>query len=294
MTQAAKLTVDAPARRGPMYSLLLAAPTPTVVDDDVWAGWQFTPEALAFTGAGRLPTNCIGDTTADTVPATRPAVVDGDPFLVYATDQCSSLGWQAADYMGRARRALELIQSAQIAEELWDGSLSGTLSNTPLTSLSSDQMTTSAVSIRDAFALIEQGIARQGRGQQGMIHMTPQLLAHAHAEYLIDKVGNLWMSPMGNIVVADAGYSGNGPFMTANSTSQWIYGTSVIEVLLGPIEFLPAAALGDNSTAFMWEALDRTTNKVVVTAERLAGYRWDESIHVAAQVNVGIPAYGGS
>lgn len=294
MTQAAKLTVDAPTRRGPAYSLLIAAPTPTVVDDDVWAGWQFTPEAGAFTGVGRQATNCLGDNGTNIAGTTRPSLVDGDPFLVYATDTCSATGWQRADYMGRARRLLETVQSAQIAEELWDGSLSGTLSNTPLTSLSSDQLTTSAVSIRDAFALIEQGIARQGRGQLGMIHMTPQVLAHAHAEYLIDKVNGLWLSPMGNIVVADAGYSGNGPFMTANTTSQWIYGTSVIEVMLSPIMFMPSADLANDPAAFMIEALDRTINKVVVTAERLAGYKWDESIHVAAQVNVGIPAYGGS
>lgn len=295
MTQAAQLTIDATPRRLAAYSLLIAAPTPTVLDDDLWAGWRFIPEAYGFNGTGRLPTNCLGNTTLGPVPAVRPTTVDGDPFLLYATDQCSAMGWQAADYMGRARHLLEIVQSAQIAEEVWDGSLvAGGLVNKPLVDMASDQLTTAAVSIRDAFALIEQGIARYGRGELGMIHMTPQVLAHARAEYLLEKQGNLWLSPMGNIVVADAGYSGNGPFVTANTTSQWIYGTSVIEVLLGPIMFFPNAELAVDLGQFMAEALDRTTNKVVVTAERLAGYKWDESIHVAAQVNVGVPAYGGS
>ena len=73
-----------------------------------------------------------------------------------------------------------------------------------------------------------------------MIHCTPQVLTHLVDRGSVIKEGNVWVTPMGHIVVADAGYSGDGPDAdAADSTSQWMYGTSLLSVILGPVEIIP-------------------------------------------------------
>lgn len=284
----------------PVYSLLGCAPTLDVPAEEWFSGAKWLPEFTNTANTnGAILIDCIGDTAsgAGMTAAAAPSTKGLFPFGVFSSFQCSATGFQIADYAGRARRLLDATQSYNIAKELWSGAINGgagALGNGQLNAANptTDTLSAAAVAPDVAFALVEQGIAYYGHGRRGMIHCTPQVLLMIHTLYGLEQRNGLWMTPMGNIVVADAGYDGSAPGGTAASTSQWIYGTEVIEVLLSPVINLPNADLFGDEAAFMAEALDRTVDKVTVYSFRAAAIRWDQQIHVAAQVNVGIPAYG--
>lgn len=270
--------IPAQPAQPPRYGLLAAAPV--VTDEEMrWAlaGWNMVPEQCGV--GGRVAIDCEGETVA-LVPDASPGTVEGGGFLVWAGDRCSTFGALGRDRAGLARRQLVATESYQIAEELWKG----TFVNRALTDSASDELTTAAVSPLDAIARLEHGLARCGKGRRGMIHVTPQLLVHVAGAQAGAQTGNLWLTPTGNIIVADAGYDGSGPGNVAAGATQWAYATSMVEVRLGPIEVLDEMAV----------VLDRTVNTAVVIAHRAATVSWDECCHLAAEVSVPVPAIGGA
>lgn len=274
--------IEAPPALPPRYGLLVAA---KVVDDPgITNGVTFAPEICA--GGETLAITNIGNTAALTA-STKRAFLDADPFVVSHSEKASAHAGTTYDYEGRARRALAASESKLIAAELWEGTIrtAASLSNVALVDTTSDTLTTAAVSPTVALADVENGIAYYTNGSRGMVHMTPQLLSHLVAANVLVKEGSLWLTPMGNIVVADAGYTGNGPGAAADSSTQWIIGTSMLEVRLGTVD-VPGA------WGRAW--IDPSDNDVTVFAQRPALIVWDECAHVAAQVNIGIPAYAGA
>lgn len=292
--------IDPAAALPPVYSLLTAAPALDLPGEDWLSGSKWLPELTRTSGGlsnGAVAIDCIGDTQTGMTAEDAPTVQDLFPFAVFGSFRCSATAFQTADYAGRARRLLDATQSYNIAKELWSGAINAgayALGNGQLNAANptTDTLSAAAVAPDVAFALIEQGIAYYGHGRRGMIHCTPQVFYIAMENGSITRQGGRWVTPMGNIVVADAGYDGSAPGGAAAGASQWIYGTEVIDVLLSPVINLPNAALVDDDAAFMAEALDREINRVTVYAFRAAAIRWDQQIHVAAQVNLAIPAYG--
>jgi hypothetical protein len=287
--------VQAPQARPPRYGLLAAAPT--VDDGDLRAlagGWEYQPEACGLSGRDSIA--CAGNVAAMDPSGQRPGIIEGDPIWLWAGDECSTFGFAARDWQGRARRQLAATESYELAAELWDGTVATAdgLANPFLASAgaNSDTVTNGAADPVDALACIEQGLAELLRGQQGMVHVTPQLLTHLRAADAVAREGTVWTTTMGHIVVADAGYSGAGPGGAAAGASQWAYGTSMIQVRLGPIEVIPGSLDDARNLA---AAMDRSVNDIVVLAGRLAGLQWaNDCAHVAAQVDLGVCLVGGA
>lgn len=293
-----RANVAAPPARAPQYGLIAAAP---VIEDSnapeaILAGWAFTPEGCG--NSGKLPILCAGDTTEMGTGIDNGDVIEGDPIWIYAEDRCSSMGSRNRDWMGRARRQLTAVESFELADELWNGTV--TASTTPDlenkwlagSAAWSDTLTSSGVTPVAALGCITQGLAETLKGQQGMVHVTPQMLQHLAADSIITKQGNLWVTAMGHIVVADAGYSGDGPGGTAAGATQWMYGTSMVRVRLGPVEVTPAN-LDDAKNLAM--ALDYGVNTLAVYAGRLAGYQMDnDCAFLAAEVALPICLVGGA
>lgn len=280
----AKNAVPAPPATPPRYSLLVAA---TAVDDSAsrWeiGGITWAPEQCA--GGGVAAVDCLGNTAALNVPS-NPANAEADPFLVWAGDKCSAIGYQARDYEGRARRLLEATQSARVAAEFWSGDLSAaeSLDNTPLADVSADTVTTAEQDVVKVFGLLEGALADCGDGRRGMIHVTPQVLLHARSQYIVESAGQLWVTPLGTIVVADAGYDGTGPNGEPATATQWAYATSMVQVRLSSIVVTP-----ENFA----EAFDRSVNTVEYRVGRLALVQWDQCCHFAAEVDIATAAIGG-
>lgn len=279
---ASRQAVAAPPVQPPQYSLMIAAPAAD--SPDRWQdGWSFSPEGCG--ASGRQAVVFCGDGAARTVAA-NPGQVDQDPILVWAGDSCTSRGFQARDYQGRARRQLEATQSYQLANELWTGTVrtAAGLGNVALSDASSDTVTDgTGVTPNLALGRLTGALADCGQGQRGMIHVTPQLLVSLGTNGTVRREGGLWLDPMGNIVVADAGYDGSGPGGVPASTTQWAYATSMMAVRTSPIEILPDS---------FESALNTDINQVTFFAQRLAGVVWSECCHLAAEVALPVPLVG--
>lgn len=287
----ARQQVQAPVVRGPRYGLVAASPTAidgTQEDDSLrWPnGIEFQAEACAEVGLGLIACNggtMTAGSDGDTVTA--------DAFFLYASDRCSTLGSRTRDWKGRAKRRLQAGQSYALALELWDGAATQADADSENIWLSgsgtqSDEVTSGPTASVKALACLVQALGGILFGGQGMIHMTSQMLVILNSLDALRFDGGIWTTPMGHIVVADAGYSGSGPDGVPAGDSQWMYGTPMIDVKLGPIDHP-----GRPDTI---ESVDVSVNDQLVWAQRVALLQWENTCGIAAaEVDIAVCAIGG-
>lgn len=226
---------------------------------------------LAFTVYGRFS------------PANHPAGLTYVPFVVDAYDRCSTFGFEAADYEGRARRALAARESKAVEAEWWRGALFPT--NPHLDNSGSAPAATNAVTLaggtaqtlRTGLALLVQAIA-DGNGGVGMIHARPFLVdLWLGLQVLWRSNDGKFYTGGGHLVVPGAGYPGTGPTGQATSaTSEWAYATDAPEIHRGPVEVFA------NSMA---QVVNRDQNTVTVRAERMYGIAWNAILNNAVNIN---------
>lgn len=258
--------MTAPPARPPRYSLIGVAETLQLSDELLAGGYTFDPEACGSNRGGIAELGCAGDITPPEPPA-APELVVGDPFVIWAADECSTLGFNARDYEGRATRMLNASQSYWLAQALWHGDTIN-VAQPSLMTYAYDEISYNALSITEAVAQISAGLAYTLRGERGMIHMSPSNLDRAVAAGVAIRDGNLWVTSMGHVIVADAGYDGAGPDAAEQSiNADWIYGTDMISVALGDVEIIPGSFADATARAQM---VDRSINLLTIYAERLA------------------------
>lgn len=272
--------IPAPARRPAAISLINAAPTPDDGGERWETGFTFSPDSC---GAAGVSDPC--NVAARNIPA-RPGNEEGEPFIVWAGDKCSSIGFEAQDYAERARRLLEGCQSSQVALELWGGALAIAAGwpNRFLADSSADTLTNGQADPVDALACLEQALGRCGCGRQGMIHATPQLVTYWVAARVVSREGGQLTTALGTIVVSDGGYPGYGPGGPDDDDSVWAYATGLVSVRLGPVAVVP----GDFT-----DAVDQTDNTVEYYAERPASATWDGCCHFAVETDLDPCLVGG-
>lgn len=274
--------VPAPIPSAPRFGLLVAA---TVTDDPGlrWeGGYTFQPEVVR--GAGVFDPCDNGNED----PPDRPDLVTNVPFGVWAGDVCSTFGWEAADYEGRARRALDLMQSEQVAHEFWTGTQSdiSNWGNQHLADQAAADVYGESLTPLGALACLEQGLADYQGNLRGMVHCSPQVLSYWAQNYYIRREGNLWLTPLDHIVVADAGYDGSGPDGQPAATGNvWAYATGMVTVRLGTAVLTPPEFA---------QALDRANNTVTYRSDRLASPSWDGQALIAVSLDIAVCGHGGS
>lgn len=256
-------------------------------------GFTFRPEACR---AGDIsdPSLCSWGSLADGV---QPEAVVGSPYTIQASDSCSTFGWKAADYQGRAIRLLDGVSSFLLAREFAEGDLvlNDSVPNRPLNDPASDTVTTGVDTPVRVLAAVEQAMGEAGKGARGMIHMTWQLLTVLYAARAILQNGNQWFTPIGNLIVADAGYRGVGPGqVVVPVASQWMYGTSMIYTLSDAARTIPE---GDvmATPPLLREAMNIHTNDVTVIAQQEWAFVWaDYCMHIAGETDLTPPAVAGA
>jgi hypothetical protein len=228
---------------------------------------------LSFSIAGRIPAT----------PGNRPAQITYTPFVVDAFDACSTFGFQAADYEGRARRALAARESKAVGKEWWIGALfplnphlaKATGTNGPNTTTLAGG---TAQTLRLGLSLLVQALA-DANGGTGIIWARPFLV---ELWFGLDLVrvgtdGKLYTAS-GHLVVPQAGSPGTGPTAQAiTATSEWAWATDSIEVHRGPVEVF---APGVNGVT-----VDRTLNEVTIRAQRLYAIAWNGLVNVAVNID---------
>lgn len=254
-------------------------------------------------GVAYVPEGCgTGGRTDPCDPGTlgavdNPTMVEAEPFTVWAASKCSPQP-RDFDYQGRARRQLAAIESYEIANELWTGSLtqaSATSDGDPwpnpyFAQPAADVLTASGGEVTpmgaiQGLACLEQALGDYLHGQRGMIHCTRQTAIHWDQLGMLRREGPVVLTLLDTIVVPDAGYDGSGPDGSAAADEQiWAYGTGMVGVRLGPVVTVP----GNDA-----EATNRSTNTITYRAERDAAAWFDECALVAAAVAIPLCDVGG-
>lgn len=265
--------VSLPAAEDPNHTLLSAALNPG--GDGRPDGWQMGLTAKAeFCGEASAWDPCgSGDGRAKSTPGANPETFDYHPFVLEVPIQCSSAGWEAADYEGKALRFIQAATAKALEREFWTGekvpsnmSLQGGTPNDDDHVLNpGGWVAPEAVSPAAALILLSSALANCGVGAKGMIHAPSSVAEVWYQSYSLDNDGdgNLVTGARGDTVVVGSGYTGQGPYGQPDPLpgQVWVFATGPVAVLLDDAEVFPKS---------LAEALDRQTNTVVFRGERTA------------------------
>ncbi len=278
--------VTAPLAVPPRVGLIASAPPADTLER--WeGGFTFLPEGCG-SGSGVVDP-CVSSTKILS-NADNAAVVEFEPFGVWAGFSCSSFGFEANDYQGRARRLMEACESKLIAREFWTGAQAKASGwpNRFLASEDSDVLSPDGTgfSALQALACLEAGLGECSCGARGMIHATRQTVLLWSQNQLLRREGGLTLTINDTIVVADAGYDGSSPLGAPPADGAiWAYATGMVQIRRGPVNVVPDS---------FSEALDRQLNTIDFRSERLAAVIWDGCCHLAVQLDIDLCGIGGS
>lgn len=263
---------EGPQLRPPRISLLTAADIVPMTGERWYAGFDLILEGCEDS---RVYAVCP---TVDADPKTYTgggAIGQYSPYVLYATDKCSTYP-AGREFFDRAQRKLVAGESTALEEQLWTGEVGGVaIATNPNLAGSSSTIASSVTAPEAALSVLEQEIGECSAGQ-GMIHVRPQVLGQLLNARVIRREGNIYLSPMDNIVVPGRGYPGTGPAGQAVGATEWMYGhPGIIQVRRGPIVRLGEA---DGLSA----TVDRAVNDRLVIVERVVHVALDDTCCVFA------------
>jgi hypothetical protein len=263
-------------------------------DDDETPTW--TDVGTPAPGAAPPVTN----TTGGPGLYTNPTIVEFVPYLIEVMDTCSSFGWSERDFKGRALRWLENAVPSALEMEFWTGTIAQAkgypnnfLTNSTAAAGGTDPnfnnltpggnnsgTVGTAVSITRGLQILQDAIAQNGFGGQGMIHTQAQTAPNLLGSR---RVGKLLLDIFDNIVIPGVGYPGTHPIgYTTPSGTAWMYATDLV-----------MTRVEDEGTVFpdtFSEALDRGQagfpNTITFRAQKFGAAYADFSLHAAVNVTL--------
>jgi hypothetical protein len=166
-----------------------------------------------------------------------------DPFGVYVTRECNRMSGISGELLGSARMRLAEQVSARLAQELYDGALTGN----PNIRTGATVPSVTTTDLDTALSHLEDHLAALYGNMQGTIHMSPGALSCAARSEQLVREGAKWYTPSGHLVIADAGYDGSEPVSAVDSDgiavapqstpaagTEWIYATGPVAWQMGP------------------------------------------------------------
>lgn len=240
-------------------------------------GYTFEPETCDDEGTG-VYNYC--DAPNEIIPADPRGPINTMPYVIYATDRCSTFSFDARDYKGRALRKLASCESRLISRELEAGTLTIAQGwdNQYFTETPTTLTTSTGMNPTDAMACLEEYLADCLCGADGWIHAPRSVVSYWVAAGFLESVDGILRTTQGTVVVNDGGYRGNTPDgISTSATVKWAYATSPVYVNLGPVQVVP-----DSFT----EAVDYRSNDVEYRVQRFAATHWDGCCSAAIGVQV--------
>jgi hypothetical protein len=247
-------------------------------EDAAWTrGITFLPENSSA-AINRAPNDVT--TVDDPFSPANETWVEVDPFAITTKFTCSPFGFEALDYVGRARRQNDAATPAAIELEFCDGAIAQA-SGAPNNYLSKAGMATDLTPVAgtgvppfEGLGILQDAL-RKGFGGKGMIHVVP-----AAAPNLINvrRVGKFLLDAFDNIVIPGVGYTGLGPIGNAHHTppagTSWMYGTDLVMTRIQAEPVVYGDSFAEN---FDW-GQNGNPNTITFRAQRLAmayfdGYR---------------------
>lgn len=275
-----KGAVVEPAKYGLLNSETLVTPEG---EEKKWVAGAYI-DSISCNVNSRILEICDPSHKVD-VTAAGKRIVEVVPFFVETEYECSTFGFEANDYFGKAVRAIELCQGKDIEHELWTGELAAQdASSNPsryLASVSAVSVAPSGTPLRPAhgLALLEKALGDCGCGTRGYIHATRDV-ASSLRKYIKPNGNDVLETNLGTGFIAGTGYTGSGPDGSVPSGQlRWMYATGQVSVGLGKVETTPPTRS---------EAIDTEINSVIVKAERPAFASWDGCCHFAVLVDLSL------
>lgn len=175
------------------------------------------------------------------------------PYVLYATDKASTYGTaNVRNFYDKAQRKLLAGESAALESILWSGHGGAIETNPFLADGNGDykndagvaacgaitqatEITSSVTAVEQAFAILEHEMSNLSSAR-GMIHIRPVAFHKLVELGVVRREGNVWLSPLDNIVVPGRGYPGTGPAGQAVSSTEWMYGhPGIVQIRRGKI-----------------------------------------------------------
>lgn len=281
-------TVPARPATAPRFGLLASVDS-IIRNEFRWEG------GIAYEPEGCVEGTTLGicDPAAMAAP-TKPGEVVWYPFQLTIQEECTTSSGEPDNRRARVRRLLEMDTERQLGAELWDGDVAqvedipGTAEPYPNTWLANvgtvDILTESGpVALTHGLACLEEYLAQNNGGQQGMIHATAQTVTHWQTLDLLRRDNDKIVTVKDTVVVISPGYSGNSIDGTIGTDNIWAYATDMVRVFLGSIQ-----------TFTNEEEVDRDRNNIVVTAWRPGLAEWERCRHGGARLSLTRCGVGGS
>jgi hypothetical protein len=225
-----------PQQTPPRVSLISSAEL-VPVENRKWEG-GFVAE---LDGHGNVATTPICDAPDLTVTRTG-GVASFKPYVLYATHESSTFGddISVAEFYDKAQRKLLAGESAALESILWDG-YAGAANQNPFLSdgtgaytsdtgivtcdaiVATSTISSTATTVQNALARLEQEMGEVS-SNRGMVHIRPIAFHALVADAVVRREGNVWLTPMDNIIVPGRGYPGTGPANQAVGATEWMYG----------------------------------------------------------------------
>lgn len=279
--------VAAPTRTPLSYGLLTVSQTPVDTDQHWQLGIRYEPDACTLDEI-TFEVCPVTGSPATKVPTGSMFTRAANAATVYAYLACNPVGeWD--DYVQQLTRAFTSGEARRIEREFWTGE-NGLLPHlaedtaTPGTGFDSQVILQTAatvitgapVDITEGIGLLEEALAGC-YGHEGVLHVPPAAVAHLRSKTLVTTDGPRLRSPMGHLVAAGAGYTGSSPAGVAPSGGvYWLYATGALAVRRSTLR-IPSSRE---------QALNRSTNSMVLVAERTYVIGWD-CCHYAVPVRLG-------
>lgn len=253
----AYVVVDPSAPPQAPYGLFnVAPPQPLPRIEAEYGGLEYQPDTCGIT---RLWNSTCDPITSKIFDEGVPTVY-ADPFVVYTSWLCGSIGYSVEEIRSRLLTRLSLKEQMGVEQRLWGGyagqSIEGLFHGADVVDLGDAGCVTAGISA------LEQTLADNGV-VGGIIHARPGLSSWLSRDHLVDHPSTrLMTTPYGTPYSFGYGYDGSAPQGTAptgtlGETTEWIYATGRVQVWRG-----------DVGIPTIREILNRSTNQQYALAER--------------------------
>lgn len=211
---------------------------------------------------------CIADLASKVATWTEngTTTVLGVPFLVLATVQCGSVGYDFEEQKAFVMERLRSVEQSQVEEMFSTGA--GALFPALLTADGIETVTGGGTTVVEVLSELERarycGTATTDiqYGPRAVLHVPIPVLNELKAQHVIEFDGTRWRTPLGTVVSAGC-YAGNDPDGVAAADGVfWMYITGQTTIWRSSDEFVM------DNIAPAEGSLDRTTNQFMMLAER--------------------------
>lgn len=173
------------------------------------------------------------DPDDSTNPAyTCQAAVSQSAFRLYDAYGAATLEHTAAELEELLGEHFPAFKSAAFATELIGGAAGSTMSLSSEAHAPAGVAFGSAASVSwNALAVLEADLASTIGNAQGFIHLPPGLLSQTVDHYGVHLVGDHWETPLGNVVISEAGYinpAAPDGEDAAGAAEDWVYASGPV------------------------------------------------------------------